>query len=27
MLQYEHFLDLLLDNAKKLFYPEEWVSL
>lgn len=21
------FLDLLLDNAKKLFYPEEWVSL
>lgn len=27
MLQYEHFLDLLLDNAKKLFYPEEWVSI
>ncbi|WP_243525534.1 MarR family winged helix-turn-helix transcriptional regulator [Bacillus pseudomycoides] len=27
MLQYEHFLDLLLDNAKKFFYPEEWVSL
>ncbi|PEA54879.1 MarR family transcriptional regulator [Bacillus pseudomycoides] len=27
MLQYEHFLDLLLNNAKKLFYPEEWVSL
>ncbi|HDR5349689.1 MarR family transcriptional regulator [Bacillus cereus] len=23
----DNFLDLLLDNAKKLFYPEEWVSL
>jgi DNA-binding MarR family transcriptional regulator len=27
MIQYEDFLETLLDNAKKLFYPEEWVTI
>jgi DNA-binding MarR family transcriptional regulator len=27
MIQIDDFLDLLLDNAKKLFYPEEWIQI
>ncbi|WP_028400133.1 MarR family winged helix-turn-helix transcriptional regulator [Ectobacillus panaciterrae] len=27
MIQYEDFLELLLNNARKLFYPEEWVKI
>jgi DNA-binding MarR family transcriptional regulator len=27
MIQIDDFLDLLLDHAKKLFYPEEWINI
>ncbi|MBA4537890.1 MarR family transcriptional regulator [Bacillus aquiflavi] len=27
MIKYEDFLDFMLDNARKLFYPEEWINI